>query len=94
MLAKIKELNELSTDSARLEFCKKYNKDFYISLDNDSSHIYLLTDYDNWDDDKIEQFEEYSELIDWKNSSFDKDFGSRDGIPLLFKMLNISAQFC
>ena len=94
MLAKIKELNEILTDEGRISFCQKYNKDFFITLDNDSSNINLFIDYDNWDDEKILKYEECADYIDWKKASFDKDFGSRDGIPLLFKMLNISAQFC
>lgn len=93
MIEKIKELNLLKSDKERLLFCKKYKEDFIIVLDNDSTNIRIIIDYDNWSDDKIEEYENYYNDINNFSDSFDKDFGSRDGIPLLFEMLDIRCEF-
>lgn len=93
MKNKIQELNSIKNDKERLLFCKKYRNDFIVVLDNDSSTIQIIIDYDNWSDEKILEYESYYDQIDNFVDQFDKDFGSRKGIPLLFEMLDIPCKF-
>lgn len=88
MVEKIEELKALTSDEDKLKFLQD-NNEFFVYLDNDAASISLFIDYDNWPDDKIFKYEDYNDSF-W--SSFDKDFGNRDGVYNLFKMLGIEAQ--
>jgi len=93
MYEKINELNKLQTDEDRLGFLQKYPNNFFVYLDNDAAYISFEINYDNPNEDEVIASEKLMDNIDFHAASFDKDFGSREGVLTLFKMLGIQAKF-